>query len=73
VQLRRIANARATIRARMAAVRLATAAIATVKCWKLLAKLHCCPKRQAGDFLLREHSYEQAQQRLEYGLDRFCR
>jgi hypothetical protein len=20
-------------------------AIATVKCWKLLAKLHCCPKR----------------------------
>jgi hypothetical protein len=23
-------------------------AIATVKCWKLLAKLHCCPKRASS-------------------------
>jgi hypothetical protein len=29
--------------------------------------------RQAGDFLLPERSFEQAQQRLEYGLERFRR
>jgi GABA permease len=29
--------------------------------------------RQAGDFALPERSYEQAQQRLEYGLERFRR
>ena len=29
--------------------------------------------RQAGDFVLPERSYDQAQQRLEYGLERFRR